>query len=192
MRILLPVALVLALAACAGAPKKSASPPAPHRRGRRPAVATAAGRKQSPYAPAQEDPSKRGDYVAGGLYAPGVRDSAPDDDPRRRRDPRAGSHRRTAFAASATASRTRCSARATACSTPPMATSRAASPRTTARSSTAAAPPTSRCTTCTRSAPRTRRCRCRASRASPTSTTASRWSCASTIAGRSMPAASST
>ena len=33
--------------------------------------------KRSPYAPAREDPSKRGDYTAGGLYAPGVRDSAP-------------------------------------------------------------------------------------------------------------------
>jgi rare lipoprotein A len=34
--------------------------------------------KQSPYAPAQEDPSKRGDYVAGGLYAPQIKDSVPD------------------------------------------------------------------------------------------------------------------
>ena len=33
---------------------------------------------RSPYAPAQEDLSKRGDYTAGGLYAPGVRDSAPE------------------------------------------------------------------------------------------------------------------
>ena len=32
---------------------------------------------RSPYAPAQEDLSKRGDYTAGGLYAPGVKDSAP-------------------------------------------------------------------------------------------------------------------
>jgi rare lipoprotein A len=80
MRILLPVALVLGLAACAGAPKKSAPPPAPAAQ-TEPAVATAAGRKQSPYAPAQEDPSKRGDYVAGGLYAPGVRDSVPDEIP---------------------------------------------------------------------------------------------------------------
>lgn len=35
-------------------------------------------RKVSPYPPAQEDLSKRGDYTPGGLYAPGVRDSAPD------------------------------------------------------------------------------------------------------------------
>ena len=34
--------------------------------------------RRSPYAPAQEDPSKRGNYVAGGLYAPGVKDSAPE------------------------------------------------------------------------------------------------------------------
>src|SRR5690606_7777406 len=38
-------------------------------------------RKVSPYPPAQEDLSKRGDYTAGGLYAPGVRDSAPDELP---------------------------------------------------------------------------------------------------------------
>ena len=34
--------------------------------------------KRSPYAPAQEDLSKRGNYTAGGLYAPGVKDSAPE------------------------------------------------------------------------------------------------------------------
>ena len=37
--------------------------------------------KTSPYAPAQEDPSKRGDYVAGGLFRPGVADTVPDDIP---------------------------------------------------------------------------------------------------------------
>ncbi len=72
---------MLGLAACAGAPKKSAPPPAPTAQADEPAVATAAGRKRSPYAPAQEDPSKRGNYVAGGLYAPGVRDSVPDEIP---------------------------------------------------------------------------------------------------------------
>jgi rare lipoprotein A len=42
-------------------------------------VETVAGAaKQSPYAPAVEDPSKRGDYVAGGLYAPHIADSVPD------------------------------------------------------------------------------------------------------------------
>lgn len=35
--------------------------------------------KRSPYAPAQEDLSKRGNYTRGGLYAPGVSDSAPLD-----------------------------------------------------------------------------------------------------------------
>ena len=35
----------------------------------------------SPYAPAQEDPSKRGDYVAGGLFRPGEADTVPDDVP---------------------------------------------------------------------------------------------------------------
>jgi rare lipoprotein A len=70
------LAVVLALAACSGAPKKSDPPPStsttspPARPGTSP-------RKVSPYAPAQEDPSKRGDYVAGGLYAPGVKDSTP-------------------------------------------------------------------------------------------------------------------
>ena len=81
MRRWLPL-LLLALAACAGTPKK-------------PQVAedaTVAGKDaagtattlppgctgKSPYAPAQEDPSTRGHYVAGGLYRPGVKDSTPD------------------------------------------------------------------------------------------------------------------
>ena len=37
--------------------------------------------KVSPYAPAQEDLSKRGDYVAGGLFRPGVADTVPDHIP---------------------------------------------------------------------------------------------------------------
>jgi rare lipoprotein A len=37
--------------------------------------------KRSPYAPAQEDTSKRGHYTAGGLYAPHIKDSVPDDLP---------------------------------------------------------------------------------------------------------------
>ena len=37
--------------------------------------------KSSPYAAAQEDPSKRGDYVAGGLFRPGEADTVPDDVP---------------------------------------------------------------------------------------------------------------
>ena len=41
------------------------------------AGASQARNRRSPYAPAQEDPSKRGNYTRGGLYAPGVADSAP-------------------------------------------------------------------------------------------------------------------
>ena len=80
MRRLLAAAMVLGLAACAGAPRKPA-PPAPATAA---AAAPATGhhgprpKKVSPYAPAQEDPSTRGDYVAGGLYKPGVPDSTPD------------------------------------------------------------------------------------------------------------------
>ncbi len=75
---------VLLLAACTGAPKKPDPVPSP------PAVAGGPATSASqmpgqpadctgfvPYAPAQEDPSTRGDYVAGGLYKPGVRDSVP-------------------------------------------------------------------------------------------------------------------
>lgn len=71
----LAVALLCAgLAACAGAPRKSAPPP----------VATVAPSPAASsrcagvaYSPAQEDPGKRGDYVAGGLFRPGERDSIP-------------------------------------------------------------------------------------------------------------------
>ena len=82
------VALAIALSAltaCSTAPKK----PAPPQAERTPAPAddgghdhrnrSAHGPKRSPYAPAVEDPSKRGDYVAGGLYAPHVKDSAPEE-----------------------------------------------------------------------------------------------------------------
>lgn len=68
------VVLVAALAGCGSAPKKAAPPVAEPV----PPPAQSEGPKHSPYAPAQEDPSKRGDYVAGGLYAPGVADSVPD------------------------------------------------------------------------------------------------------------------
>ncbi len=82
MRWLLPALLTLALAACSTAPKKS-SPSAigggnagasgiVHAPGAKP------GKDCSFYAPAQEDPSKRGNYTAGGLYAPGVADTTPD------------------------------------------------------------------------------------------------------------------
>lgn len=71
------------LAACSGAPKRDAGPPG-HTAGHRAPPASAHGgarasqSRRSPYAAAQEDLSKRGDYVAGGLYAPHIQDSAPD------------------------------------------------------------------------------------------------------------------
>ncbi|KAB8314742.1 septal ring lytic transglycosylase RlpA family protein, partial [Tolypothrix campylonemoides VB511288] len=68
------LALAALLAACAGPPKKSTPPPTADA----PTPAASTPRKVSPYAPAQEDPRKRGDYVAGGLYAPGVKDTVPD------------------------------------------------------------------------------------------------------------------
>ena len=77
-------ALILALAACSGAPKKSSPPttiatgkPTPYI-AKKPSLNDA---RRSPHAPAQEDLSKRGDYVAEGLYAPNVRDGAPSEDP---------------------------------------------------------------------------------------------------------------
>ncbi|WP_147653824.1 septal ring lytic transglycosylase RlpA family protein [Vulcaniibacterium gelatinicum] len=78
MRRGLALGLCALLAACAGAPKK-APPPAAATVVAPPAAPPAP--PASPYPPAQEDPSKRGDYVAGGLYAPHVKDSAPDELP---------------------------------------------------------------------------------------------------------------
>ncbi|HET6435505.1 MAG TPA: septal ring lytic transglycosylase RlpA family protein [Xanthomonadaceae bacterium] len=69
------IAASLLLAACAGSPKKET--PAAGARVDAPAPGPSQPRR-SPYAPAQEDPSKRGNYTAGGLYAPGVADSVPD------------------------------------------------------------------------------------------------------------------
>jgi rare lipoprotein A len=72
-------AACLLLAACGSAPRK-ATEPAAERIGSRDAADERAARsrnRRSPYAPAQEDPSKRGNYTRGGLYAPGVADSAP-------------------------------------------------------------------------------------------------------------------
>jgi len=74
MRLAGAALLAATLAGCGSAPKKTAPPVAE----RVPPPAHTERPKHSPYAPAQEDPSKRGDYVAGGLYAPGVADSAPD------------------------------------------------------------------------------------------------------------------
>ena len=78
----LAVVLALGLAACASSPKKSSSEPVamPDRDGVHHAPLSG-GKKQSPYAPAQEDPNTRGHYTAGGLYRPGVKDSTPDHVP---------------------------------------------------------------------------------------------------------------
>lgn len=85
-RPLLLAALPLALAACATTAPGNASRPKPQAGPRhvvQPARAVnpappAHKPKASPYAPAEEDPSKRGDYVAGGLFRPGQADTVPD------------------------------------------------------------------------------------------------------------------
>ena len=77
-RLALPL-LAMALAACSTAPKKS--PPPPTGGTASPPTASSVadtGKDCSRYAPAQEDPSTRGHYTAGGLYKPGVADSTPD------------------------------------------------------------------------------------------------------------------
>lgn len=78
-RLVLLACAAAGLAACGSVPPKSPPP------GTKVVIenhGTAGQRsnppRRSPYPPAQEDLSKRGDYVAGGLYAPGVRDSAPE------------------------------------------------------------------------------------------------------------------
>lgn len=101
--------LSAALTACASAPKTAApstpredkvvSHPAPGGDRSHPDTTS----RRSPYPPAQEDPSKRGDYVAGGLYAPHISDSAPDGEidvdaipePEVRDEPRARTGNRT-------------------------------------------------------------------------------------------------
>jgi rare lipoprotein A len=73
--------IVLALAACSSAPKK----PATAGHGGTPSGTVVQGRgtrpahcpEGSPYAAAKEDPNTRGNYTAGGLYRPGVKDSTP-------------------------------------------------------------------------------------------------------------------
>ena len=80
-RRLLVALLPMALAACAttGTASKDKSPLPEHKVPSTPAAAHTP--KKSPYAPATEDPSTRGNYVAGGLYLPGVADAAPDEIP---------------------------------------------------------------------------------------------------------------
>src|SRR6476661_1650747 len=82
MKALALAAIALALTACSGAPTKPSHPVAT--RVQAPPVlpvqqhsVAPAGVRRSPYAPAQEDLSKRGNYTRGGLYAPEIQDSAP-------------------------------------------------------------------------------------------------------------------
>jgi rare lipoprotein A len=76
-------ACCLALAACGSAPPRKPEPQQVAVRiqdhGEFDTRTPVPARRRSPYAPAQEDPSKRGNYTRGGLYAPGVADSAPAD-----------------------------------------------------------------------------------------------------------------
>ncbi len=76
----LAACLVLGLAACASGPKKSASEPSALPDSGRVARSGLPGGK-SPYAPAKEDPNKRGHYTRGGLYAPHIQDSVPSEIP---------------------------------------------------------------------------------------------------------------
>ncbi|MEO5962797.1 MAG: septal ring lytic transglycosylase RlpA family protein [Thermomonas sp.] len=82
-RRLLVALLPLALAACAttGTASKDKILPTAHKVVTAPAPAHVPKPTSSPYAPATEDLSKRGNYVAGGLYLPGVADTVPDEIP---------------------------------------------------------------------------------------------------------------
>lgn len=80
MRWLLACSVVV-LAACSTAPKKNDSPGTKVATSKSSTSSSHRATKVSPYAAAVEDPSKRGNYVAGGLYAPGEKDSVPDEIP---------------------------------------------------------------------------------------------------------------
>lgn len=75
-RALLGVAVLAVLAACSTTPRKPVANTTPVKVATQ-SPAAAPGRRRSPYAPAQEDPGKRGNYTRGGLYAPEIQDSAP-------------------------------------------------------------------------------------------------------------------
>lgn len=81
------MALMLGLAACSSAPKKTAGNGGSGAikgvkvEGKGPAHVATGCPSTSPYAAAKEDPSTRGDYTAGGLYKPGVKDTTPDHVP---------------------------------------------------------------------------------------------------------------
>jgi rare lipoprotein A len=72
--------LIALLAACGSAPKKASPPP---RKGSPVSAAQAGsdGNCYGKYIAAVEDPNTRGDYTAGGLYKPGVRDTTPTEVP---------------------------------------------------------------------------------------------------------------
>lgn len=74
--------LTLGLVACSSAPKKGAAPNSAIKGvkvdGKGQARMATGCPASSPYAPAKEDLSTRGNYTAGGLYKPGVKDSTPD------------------------------------------------------------------------------------------------------------------
>src|SRR5690606_11216895 len=78
---LLAAAAALALAGCASGPEKSASEASALPDGQAVGSSELPGGRRSPYAPAREDPSKRGNYTAGGLYAPHIKDTVPDELP---------------------------------------------------------------------------------------------------------------
>ena len=80
MKRLLAAGLLLGLAACASGPGSKSKAPVADGKAAAPSPAAPSPRRKSPYPPAQEDLSKRGHYTAGGLYAPHIKDSAPDVD----------------------------------------------------------------------------------------------------------------
>ncbi|MGH8054626.1 MAG: septal ring lytic transglycosylase RlpA family protein [Stenotrophomonas sp.] len=81
---LVPALIVLGLAACSSAPKKPGKTAAGTHGTQPGALVHGRGNARSgcpegsPYARAQEDLSTRGNYTAGGLYRPGVKDTTPD------------------------------------------------------------------------------------------------------------------
>lgn len=80
MKRLLAAGLVLGLAACASGPGSKSGPAKADGKAATGPSGTQGRPGKSPYPPAQEDLSKRGHYTAGGLYAPHIKDSAPDID----------------------------------------------------------------------------------------------------------------
>ena len=78
MKTLALAAVAIMLAGCSGAPNKATPRVVTRIESQSTPRANANASHGSPYAPAQEDISKRGNYTRGGLYAPETADSAPD------------------------------------------------------------------------------------------------------------------